>query len=145
MKGKPDPRSPGESAIYNACLSGEFEEMGFPDPDWFNAQLFHDRKHIFDIVWLDEMIVMEVQGGKWTGGGHSRKGVDPWKAGYYKLVRAQLEGWFMFLCPNDRVLDVEILVELGKVFCVRDSKRFDIDAHMHWRERNGVLSRPERG
>ena len=58
------------------------------------------RRFRFDFAWLDRMIAMEIEGGVWTGGRHTRG------AGYSRDLEkynlAQLHGWDVYrFTPQD--------------------------------------------
>lgn len=76
-----------------------FEECGLPAP--VREHAFHpDRKWRFDFAWLDQRIALEVEGGIWIGGGHSRgsgvaKDIEKYNA-------ATVLGWRIIRCqPRD--------------------------------------------
>jgi very-short-patch-repair endonuclease len=63
---------------------------------------FHSvRKWRFDFAWPDEMIAVEIEGGIWTGGRHTRgKGfVDDCE----KYNQAALVGWMVLRFPVEQI------------------------------------------
>ena len=65
---------------------------------------FHKtRKWIFDFAWKDKMIAMEIDGGTWVRGRHSRgKGA---RADAEKQNEANLLGWTVYRATTDMVRD----------------------------------------
>ena len=64
-------------------------------------------RHKVDFAWIDEAIVLEVQGGTWGGGRHTRgKGYagDCWK-----MAALQLCGWIVYYATGDQVKSGEAL------------------------------------
>ncbi len=65
---------------------------------------FHpDRKWCFDFAWLDEMVALEIEGGVWTKGRHTRgkgflKDIEKYNA-------ATLAGWKLLRCVPADVKD----------------------------------------
>ena len=80
--------------------------LGVPIPEY---KFDPERKWRFDYAWLANLVALEIEGGVWTGGRHTRG------AGYVKDMEkynaAQLLGWVVLRCtPGDvesgRVVDV---------------------------------------
>ena len=64
---------------------------GLPEP--MPEFMFCERKWRFDWAWPTERIALEVEGGAWTGGRHTRgKG---FLGDIEKYNRAQLDGWMV--------------------------------------------------
>ena len=80
----------------------EMEASKLPLPE--RNYRFHDtRKWRFDFAWVGEKIALEVEGGTWIKGRHSRG------AGYAKdcekYNEAALLGWKIFRVTTDMVKD----------------------------------------
>lgn len=73
--------------------------MGLPEP--VSEHRFHElRKWRFDFAWLKQRVALEVQGGIWTAGRHSRGAalLKEWE----KLNAAAKMGWRILYCqPKD--------------------------------------------
>jgi len=69
---------------------------------------FHPtRKWRFDIAWVDSKVAIEVQGGIWTKGRHSRgKGQ---LNDMEKFNNAQLLGWTLFLVTPQQLMTQETI------------------------------------
>ena len=76
-----------------------FKSMGLTAPV-FEHKFHHVRRWRFDLAWPDEKVALEVQGGIWTNGRHSRGAalLNEWE----KLNTAAGLGWRMLYCqPKD--------------------------------------------
>ncbi len=61
------------------------------------------RRWRFDLAWLDRLLALEVDGGTWVRGRHSR-GIGTRKDAE-KLNEAQLAGWTVLRATTDMVTD----------------------------------------
>ena|ERR1017187_8555931 len=76
-----------------------FAECKLPPP--VTEYPFHpERKFRFDFAWIEQRLALEVEGGIWIGGGHSRgSGVSKDIEKYNEAVRL---GWKVIRCvPGD--------------------------------------------
>lgn len=75
-------------------------------PDFVSEHQFHpDRKWRFDFAFLEERVALEIEGGIWTGGGHSRgSGV---KKDMEKYSEAAALGWRIVRCQPRDLLTLE--------------------------------------
>jgi len=79
------------TAIFSAC--------GLPAP--VAEHRFHPtRRWRFDLAWPEQMVALEIEGGVWTGGRHTRG------AGYLKDIEkysvASAMGWCVIrTCPQN--------------------------------------------
>jgi len=66
--------------------------------------LFHDgRRWRFDFAWHIEKLALEIEGGTWSGGRHTRgKGFEN---DCEKYNTAAIHGWTILRCTRDMVLD----------------------------------------
>jgi hypothetical protein len=80
-------------------VSAWFRDAGLPEPE-FEWRFHPTRKWRFDLAWPGHKVALEVDGGIWVAGRHSRgAGV---KADWEKVNTAQLLGWRVFKCePKD--------------------------------------------
>jgi hypothetical protein len=80
-------------AFYRVLASARIAQ---PVPEW----AFHDeRKWKFDYAWIGAKVALEVEGGVWTGGRHTRgKG---FLADVEKYNAAALLGWRVLRCTPD--------------------------------------------
>jgi len=79
----------------------------------------HDPDKV-DFAWIDEAIVLEVQGGTWGGGRHTRgKGYagDCWK-----MAALQLCGWIVYYATGDQVKSGEALAWITEALQNAQSK-----------------------
>ena len=81
-------------------LAVQMKAAGVPEPE-FEYRFAPPRRWRFDLAWLDRMLAVEVEGGVWTRGRHSRgKGMV---ADAEKYNEAALRGWRVL-----RVMNVHI-------------------------------------
>lgn len=74
---------------------------------------FDTDKRAFDFVWLDKTLLVEVQGGTWTKGAHTRgKG---YRRDVEKHNDAVLDGWTVLWFTSDMLDDESALDTLRKV------------------------------
>jgi very-short-patch-repair endonuclease len=74
-----------------------------------------DRRWRFDFAYIDQMIAIELEGGTWCGGRHTRG------AGYEKDLekynRATIEGWKVLRYTSGTM--VNAIDDLKKLLCVK--------------------------
>lgn len=95
-----------------------------PDPDMARFRLFchanglplpvteyrfaaPERRWRFDYAWVEEKVALEVEGGVWSGGRHTRG------SGYLqdmeKYNNAALRGWVLLRCTPKQLITLETL------------------------------------
>ena len=78
---------------------------------------FCDRRWRFDYAWPDRKIALELEGGTWVGGRHTRG------AGYRndcrKYNRAAVLGWIVIRATTDMAADGSALQDLEAAFKAR--------------------------
>ena len=92
----------GATHEHVEAMVNMLEWIGAPAPT--REYVFHQvRKWRFDIAWPDLMIAVEIDGGVWTQGRHTRG------AGYIadceKFAEAAVLGWVVVRFPTDWVDD----------------------------------------
>lgn len=80
-----------------------------PEPER-EVQLFKDRRWRYDLVWRPQMLTVEVDGGTWVRGAHSRGWGQRRDA--EKQNRAVLEGWAVLRFTSDMVMSGEAVATL---------------------------------
>lgn len=87
----------------------KLETSGFPA--FLTEHRFHpERLWRFDLAWIEGKVALEIEGGTWTGGRHSRgAGL---KNDCYKYNAAQAAGWIVIRATTDMLRDDEFLVDL---------------------------------
>lgn len=88
------------------------KQSGLPEP--VTEYKFHvARKWRFDYAWPLQMIALEVEGGIWTGGRHTRG------SGFLKDVEkynaAAVHGWRVLRCVPDNLLSTDTIRTLKAV------------------------------
>jgi hypothetical protein len=89
----------------NPILTAFFKENGIPIP--VAEFVFHpDRKWRFDFAWSNEKVALEVQGGIFEQGRHTRGAalLKEWQ----KLNAAAILGWRILYCQPKDILKHEI-------------------------------------
>lgn len=80
-------------------------------PDPVPEYRFHpDRRWRFDYAWTEQKVAVEVQGGIWTRGRHTRGAalLKEWE----KLNTAALLGWRILYCQPQDLLTTEFMAIL---------------------------------
>ncbi len=94
----------------------QIDQAGLCIPFWHR----HVDGHECDFVWPGERIIVEVQGGTWTRGAHTRG------AGYatdrMRANRYQIDGWMVLEFTTDQVRD---LSALGVVRDALEARMYD--------------------
>lgn len=78
-----------------------------PTPET-QAQVIPGRRHRFDFAWRDQRLLLEVQGGVWTGGKHGRgSGIIKDQE---KLNLAAINGWRVLQVSANHIRDGKALL-----------------------------------
>jgi hypothetical protein len=109
---KPDPKR------FENELIEQLAKCGIEQPMREVMFCIHGRRWQFDLCWQDLRVAVEVDGGTWSGGRHSRGA--GYKEDCIKLNHAAREGWKVLRFPTDMVTDgsaaefiQETLAEIG--------------------------------
>ena len=89
-----------------------WKAMGLPAPKLehpFARYADPPRKFRFDYAWISERIALEVQGGTWINGRHSRGGAD-----HEKMNLAQVMGWDVYQCTPQELKKGTIIPTLKR-------------------------------
>lgn len=101
----------GDSPIV-ASLLRQIAAVGIPAP--VQEHRFHEtRRWRFDLAWPDLMIAVEVDGGVWSGGRHTRGA--GFVADCEKVNEATAMGWRVFRFPTPHVSDGSAVEMLRRV------------------------------
>jgi hypothetical protein len=90
---------------YNRrIVTALFAGRRIPEPA-FEHRFYPPRRWRFDLAWPDHKIALEVQGGIWTRGRHTRGAalLKEWE----KLNTAACDGWRILYCQPDDLLKAE--------------------------------------
>lgn len=100
---------------------------GLPMPETEHRFAAPDRQWRFDFAWADERVALEVEGGVWTKGRHTRG--SGFVADIEKYNAATLRGWRVFRCtPKQLLSDATIgliAAALGEQFTIRVEAQSD--------------------
>lgn len=101
----------GDSPLV-ASLLRQIASAGLPAP--VQEHRFHaTRRWRFDLAWPDLMIAVEVDGGVWSGGRHTRGA--GFVADCEKVNEATAMGWRVFRFPTPHVSDGSAVEMLRRV------------------------------
>ena len=104
--------APAGSALEGA-LALHIRAAGLPTPE--REMRFADgRKWRFDFAWPERMLAVEVEGGTWVNGRHSRG--NGYADDCRKRNAAQRLGWRVFSFTSDMVKSGEALAFMETVF-----------------------------
>ena len=99
----PKAGSPGEEAFALHCRAEKLEPIR-------ELQFHPDRKWRFDFAFVSEKIAVEIEGGLFVGGGHSRgKGYE---SNLEKYNQAVLMGWRVLRYSTDMVMRGDAINEV---------------------------------
>lgn len=86
--------------------------LGLPEPDR-EHRFHHKRRFRFDFAWPDLKIAVEIDGGTWAGGRHTRG------AGYHndciKFNLAACSGWVVLRGDSKMVKSGELVAALEQI------------------------------
>lgn len=98
------------NAFVEACFAAK---LPVPTPEYrFNP----DRRWRFDYAWIAHCVALEVQGGIWTMGRHTRGAalLKEWE----KLNAAAVLGWRILYCQPSDLLSTEMVETVRKAISV---------------------------
>ncbi len=85
---------------------------GLPTPT--PEHVFHDvRKWRFDWCWIEQKVALEIEGGIWTGGAHTRG--EHFLSDVDKYNAATVAGWRVLRTTPERVESGEVFAMLKEV------------------------------
>ena len=101
--------------IYNpSIVRAFFQQMGVPEPA--TEHRFHPkRKWRFDFAWPDVRLALEVEGGVWTGGRHTRG--SGFLGDVEKYNAAAVMGWRVLRCTPSTLLKLETVNTIKEARC----------------------------
>ena len=99
------------SALEDTLLF-QIKAAGLPEPE--REYRFHPvRKWRFDLAWPSQQIAVEVQGGTWVQGKHSRG--QGHTNDCEKMNTAQIMGWIVLSFTGDMITSGEALQTIEEV------------------------------
>lgn len=91
-------------------------------PPWEREYLFHPTlKYRFDYAWPDHRVALEIQGGTYVAGAHSRGRRQ--RSDFEKCNAAVLLHWRLFYADTDMVTTGVIVDTLKEVLCPNRGRR----------------------
>lgn len=92
--------------------TGYFVAAGLPAPVT-EHRFMSDRRFRFDYAWVEQHVALEVEGGIWTGGRHTRG------AGFLrdmdKYNHAAVRGWYVVRCTPSTLRTIETVKMLKEL------------------------------
>ena len=99
--------------LYRGMIRGICASGGWPAPE-FEVRVSPTRRWRFDVAWPARKLALEVNGGVWVGGRHSR-GTGQIRD-FEKLNAAQLAGWTVLQVTPQQVADGTVTALLDQAF-----------------------------
>ena len=98
--------------LLTTVLLREIKTAGLREP--VLEHQFHEvRKWRFDLAWIEDKVALEIEGGIWTNGRHSRgKGME---ADMEKYNEAQLLGWTVLRYSTGQIKQGRPIEDLKRV------------------------------
>lgn len=93
-------KAPKVPSKGEALLLAQIERLGLPTPVLEHRFLLH-RRYRFDFAWPDRKLAVEVEGGTWVDGRHSRGA--GFEADCEKYALAVLAGWRVIRATTGQV------------------------------------------
>ena len=92
-------------------LKFQMKSAGIPKP--FEELEFHnERKWRFDFAWPQFMVAVEVEGGIWSGGAHTRGA--HFISDCQKYNEAAIIGWWVLRFPTNMIKDGSALIQIER-------------------------------
>ena len=98
------------SALEETLLF-QIRAAGLPEPEW--EYRFCERRWRFDFAWPSQQIAVEVEGGTWVQGRHSRG--SGFAADCEKYNKAAILGWTVLRFTGDMITSGEALQTIEEV------------------------------
>lgn len=107
------------NADYVAAALTRLRQIGLPEPE--TELRFCDRRWRFDLAWVNELVALEIEGGAWTGGRHTR--AQGYKADLQKYNHAQLMGWLVLRYVPEDIMSGAFTEDVERALKGRESCR----------------------
>lgn len=98
-------------------LAQQIRLAGLPEPEE-EYRFSSDRRYRFDFAWPHIAMAVEVEGGIWTNGRHTRG--TGYKDDCKKYNYAQSRGWMVLRYPGDMVESGEALEQITELIRIRE-------------------------
>jgi hypothetical protein len=104
-----------QSVDWTATLAHRLARLGLPEPTReYQFALAVGRRWAFDLAWPEHLLAVEIEGGRWIDGRHTRpKG---FAADCLKYNCATLLGWRLLRVVPDWIEDGAALVLIADAF-----------------------------
>jgi very-short-patch-repair endonuclease len=110
-------------ALERSMLQQITHYLRIPGLDWRSQYEFlrPDRKYRADFAELTHRLLVEVQGGSWISGAHSRGG--GYERDCVRMAEATIAGWTILYVTGDMVNDGRALVLVERWFLAQAQRR----------------------
>ena len=96
-------------------MQWQMQDIGLPKPN-SEVSFYDARKWRFDFAWPELMLAVEVEGGTWTGGRHTRpKGFED---DCEKYNRAAIMGWSIIRVTTTMINDGRAIKTIEEAYDV---------------------------
>lgn len=110
------PRDMSGFSDLEAAMLHAIHGAGLPEP--VVEHRFHEtRKWRFDFAWPSLRVALEVEGGTWSGGRHTRG--DGFERDAEKYAEAAIQGWLVVRVTGAQVEDGRALETLERAIAAR--------------------------
>lgn len=117
----------GERSRGEAFFKAQCALRGLPEP--MREHRFHPvRKWRFDFAWPDRMLAVEIEGGAFSGGRHTR-GVG-FQSDCEKYNAAVLSGWRVFRFTSQQVMNGAAVAIAQQALCQSGVTRNDLEVSL---------------
>lgn len=96
---------------YELALLGQIREQGMAEPQR-EYRFHHERKWRFDFAYPDKLLAIEVEGGTWSGGRHTRG--SGFEKDCEKYNAAALRGWRVLRFTPKMILTLQAIETIKK-------------------------------
>lgn len=107
----------------------QYANLPKPEREYRFDESIGRRRWRFDYAWIDRRVAMEVDGGAWTGGRHTRG--TGYRNDIEKLAEAMCQGWIVLRVMPEHVDDGRALMWLERIF----KWRTDLQPHVSQEDR----------
>jgi len=101
-------------STLEAALCWQITLAALPDPV-VELRFCPDRRWRFDLAWPERMLAVEVEGGTWSQGRHTRGG--GYEADCEKLNAAAIAGWRVLRVTGAMIADGRALATIQEALC----------------------------
>lgn len=113
----PKIKAPVKRSDLEIELAHQLMMAGLPEPVE-EYRVSSDRRYRFDFAWPEYRLAVEVEGGTWTNGRHSRG--SGFANDCKKYNYAQSLGWLVLRYPGEMIKSGEALEQISELIRIRE-------------------------